>query len=267
MTARDAKRAVEAGVEIVWVSNHGGRQLDHTQGSIDALPPIVDAVAGRAAIVVDGGFTRGTAVLKGLALGATVVAVGRTVLWGLRRGRRRRRRLRARHPPPRAPHDDGARGPDERQEPGSGSRLPRRLTRGLRCSVDESLDGNQALRHRVDRQEETLELDGGGAVPSSAMKQGVVSPAPLRDRHTSSTGHAGARDRSDQHRRRASGHQLQALGQRSRDASSVAPASVQEALRSTLRPVGRVRRPHTRNNPIGATLRSNTATAEVPGKR
>jgi 4-hydroxymandelate oxidase len=66
------------------VSNHGGRQLDHnTQGSIDALPPIVDAVAGRAAIVVDGGFTRGTAVLKGLALGATVVAVGRTVLWGL----------------------------------------------------------------------------------------------------------------------------------------------------------------------------------------
>jgi isopentenyl diphosphate isomerase/L-lactate dehydrogenase-like FMN-dependent dehydrogenase len=83
MTARDAKRAVESGVDIVWVSNHGGRQLDHTQGSIDALPPIVDAVAGRSAIVVDGGFTRGTAVLKGLALGATVVAVGRTVLWGL----------------------------------------------------------------------------------------------------------------------------------------------------------------------------------------
>ena len=83
MTARDAKRAVESGVEIIWVSNHGGRQLDHTQGSIDALPPIVDAVAGAAAIVVDGGFTRGTAVLKALALGATVVAVGRTVLWGL----------------------------------------------------------------------------------------------------------------------------------------------------------------------------------------
>jgi 4-hydroxymandelate oxidase len=83
MTSRDAKRAVEMGVEIVWVSNHGGRQLDHTQASIDALPPIVDAVAGGAAIVVDGGFNRGTAVLKGLALGATVVAVGRTVLWGL----------------------------------------------------------------------------------------------------------------------------------------------------------------------------------------
>src|SRR5258708_1122389 len=83
MTTRDAKRAVESGVDIVWVSNHGGRQLDHAQGSIDALPPIVDAVAGAAAIVVDGGFTRGTAVLKGLALGATVVAVGRTILWGL----------------------------------------------------------------------------------------------------------------------------------------------------------------------------------------
>ena len=83
MTARDAKRAVEAGVELIWVSNHGGRQLDHTQGTIDALPPIVDAVAGAAAIVVDGGFNRGTAVLKGLALGANVVAVGRTVLWGL----------------------------------------------------------------------------------------------------------------------------------------------------------------------------------------
>jgi len=83
MTPRDAKRAVETGVELIWVSNHGGRQLDHTQGTIDALPPIVDAVAGAAAIVVDGGFTRGTAVLKGLALGATVVATGRTVLWGL----------------------------------------------------------------------------------------------------------------------------------------------------------------------------------------
>jgi isopentenyl diphosphate isomerase/L-lactate dehydrogenase-like FMN-dependent dehydrogenase len=83
MTARDARRAVEAGVELIWVSNHGGRQLDHTQGAIDALPPITDAVAGAAAIVVDGGFNRGTAVLKGLALGANVVAVGRAALWGL----------------------------------------------------------------------------------------------------------------------------------------------------------------------------------------
>ncbi|MBI2015736.1 MAG: alpha-hydroxy-acid oxidizing protein [Candidatus Rokubacteria bacterium] len=82
----DARRALDADVALVWVSNHGGRQLDSTQASIDALPPIADAVAGRAAIVVDGGFARGTDVLKGLAWGADVVAVGRTVLWGLAAG-------------------------------------------------------------------------------------------------------------------------------------------------------------------------------------
>jgi len=83
MTARDAKRAVESGVEIIWVSNHGGRQLDHTQATIDALPAIVDAVAGRAEIVVDGGFRRGTDVIKAVAMGANLVAMGRTILWGL----------------------------------------------------------------------------------------------------------------------------------------------------------------------------------------
>ncbi len=83
MTVRDAQRAVDMGVDLIWVSNHGGRQLDQTQASIDALPPIVDAVAGGADIVIDGGFNRGTAVLKALALGATVVAVGRAALWGL----------------------------------------------------------------------------------------------------------------------------------------------------------------------------------------
>jgi isopentenyl diphosphate isomerase/L-lactate dehydrogenase-like FMN-dependent dehydrogenase len=83
MTARDARRAVDSGVEIVWVSNHGGRQLDHTQATIDALPAIVDAVDGRAEIVIDGGFRRGTDVIKAVALGAKVVAMGRTILWGL----------------------------------------------------------------------------------------------------------------------------------------------------------------------------------------
>jgi isopentenyl diphosphate isomerase/L-lactate dehydrogenase-like FMN-dependent dehydrogenase len=83
MTARDAKRAIDTGVEVIWVSNHGGRQLDHTQATIDALPAIVDAVAGRAAIVIDGGFRRGTDVIKAVALGATVVAMGRAILWGL----------------------------------------------------------------------------------------------------------------------------------------------------------------------------------------
>ena len=83
MTVADAKRAVETGVRLIWVSNHGGRQLDHTQSSIEALPPIVEAVAGRAEIIVDGGFYRGTAVVKALARGANVVALGRTALWGL----------------------------------------------------------------------------------------------------------------------------------------------------------------------------------------
>ena len=83
MTVSDARRAVEMGVELIWVSNHGGRQLDHTQGTIDALGPIAEAVAGRASIVVDGGFTRGTDVIKGLARGADVVAMGRCALWGL----------------------------------------------------------------------------------------------------------------------------------------------------------------------------------------
>jgi isopentenyl diphosphate isomerase/L-lactate dehydrogenase-like FMN-dependent dehydrogenase len=83
MTARDAKRAVDTGVRLIWVSNHGGRQLDQTQASIDALPPIVDTVGGMAEIMVDGGFNRGTDIIKGLARGARVVACGRTSLWGL----------------------------------------------------------------------------------------------------------------------------------------------------------------------------------------
>ncbi len=83
LTSEDARLAVEAGVQIVWVSNHGGRQLDHTQATIDVLPEIVDAVAGRAEIVIDGGFARGTDVIKAIALGAKAVAIGRTALWGL----------------------------------------------------------------------------------------------------------------------------------------------------------------------------------------
>ena len=83
MTPRDAKRAAEMGVKLIWVSNHGGRQLDHTQCTIDALPPIVDAVGGLAEIIIDGGINRGTDIVKALARGARVVACGRTSLWGL----------------------------------------------------------------------------------------------------------------------------------------------------------------------------------------
>jgi len=83
MTVTDARRAVAMGVRLIWVSNHGGRQLDHTQSTIDALPSIVDAVGGAAEVMIDGGFSRGTDVVKGLARGAKVVALGRTALWGL----------------------------------------------------------------------------------------------------------------------------------------------------------------------------------------
>jgi isopentenyl diphosphate isomerase/L-lactate dehydrogenase-like FMN-dependent dehydrogenase len=82
-TAEDARRAVEVGVDCVYVSNHGGRQLDHGLGSIDVLPEIVEAVDGRARIVVDGGISRGTDVVKAMILGADAVAVGRLYVYGL----------------------------------------------------------------------------------------------------------------------------------------------------------------------------------------
>jgi len=83
LRADDAARAVDAGCDGIWVSNHGGRQLDTSIASADALPEIVDAVGQRALIVVDGGVRRGIDALKALALGADLVALGRPVLWGL----------------------------------------------------------------------------------------------------------------------------------------------------------------------------------------
>src|SRR5580658_8473119 len=82
-TAEDAKIALDHGVEIIYVSNHGGRQLDHGRGSTDVLPEVVEAVAGRATIVVDGGFYRGTDIVKALALGANLVGLGRMQCYGL----------------------------------------------------------------------------------------------------------------------------------------------------------------------------------------
>lgn len=76
-TGEDARRCVEAGVDVVWVSNHGGRQLDHTRACIDALPEVVAAVDGQVPVIVDGGFMRGADVVKGLCLGADLVAMGR----------------------------------------------------------------------------------------------------------------------------------------------------------------------------------------------
>jgi len=86
MTSEDATLAVENGVQGMVVSNHGGRQLDSTLGTLDALPDIVAAVHGRAEVYMDGGIRRGTDVLKALALGAKAVFVGRPILWGLALG-------------------------------------------------------------------------------------------------------------------------------------------------------------------------------------
>jgi isopentenyl diphosphate isomerase/L-lactate dehydrogenase-like FMN-dependent dehydrogenase len=83
LTAEDALLAVEHGVNAIIVSNHGGRQLDGVAASIEALPEVVEAVAGRCEVYLDGGIRRGTDVLKALALGARAVLVGRPVLWGL----------------------------------------------------------------------------------------------------------------------------------------------------------------------------------------
>ena len=82
-TAEDAVLACEHGVELVYVSNHGGRQLDHGRGSLEVLPEIVAAVAGRAGVIMDGACMRGTDVVKALALGAQIVGIGRLQGLGL----------------------------------------------------------------------------------------------------------------------------------------------------------------------------------------
>ena len=84
--ADDAELAVEHGAAGVVVSNHGGRQLDASIATADALAEVADAVAGRGEVLVDGGIRRGTDVLVALALGATAVQVGRPALWGLAAG-------------------------------------------------------------------------------------------------------------------------------------------------------------------------------------
>ncbi|MBL4689417.1 MAG: alpha-hydroxy-acid oxidizing protein [Nannocystaceae bacterium] len=81
--ADDARRAVQAGAEGIVVSNHGGRQLDTSIATIDALGPIARAVGEEIEVLVDGGIRRGTDIVKALALGAKAVGIGRPVLWGL----------------------------------------------------------------------------------------------------------------------------------------------------------------------------------------
>lgn len=83
VTSEDTSLAVENGVDGVIVSNHGGRAEASGRGTIECLPEVVEAAAGRIAVLVDGGFRRGTDIFKALALGADAIAIGRPYLWGL----------------------------------------------------------------------------------------------------------------------------------------------------------------------------------------
>jgi (S)-2-hydroxy-acid oxidase len=83
LTAEDALKAVEAGVDALIISNHGGRQLDGTPATLEALPEVVQAVQGRIPVIIDGGITKGSDVFKALALGADLCLIGRSALWGL----------------------------------------------------------------------------------------------------------------------------------------------------------------------------------------
>ena len=86
IAAEDASLAVESGADAIVVSNHGGRQLDGCEPTLQALPNVVGAVGGRIEVYLDGGVRRGTDVIKALALGARAVMIGRPVLWGLAAG-------------------------------------------------------------------------------------------------------------------------------------------------------------------------------------
>jgi heme/flavin dehydrogenase (mycofactocin system) len=85
----DAKRAVDAGVSAVSVSNHGGNNLDGTPATIRALPAVAEAVGSQIEVLLDGGVRRGSDVVKALALGARAVMIGRAYLWGLAAGGQR----------------------------------------------------------------------------------------------------------------------------------------------------------------------------------
>ncbi len=83
VTREDAEIALQHGVDVIWVSNHGGRAENSMRSAIECVPEVAPAVAGRVPVVVDSGFRRGTDIFKALALGATTVGIGRPYLWGL----------------------------------------------------------------------------------------------------------------------------------------------------------------------------------------
>jgi L-lactate dehydrogenase (cytochrome) len=83
LTAEDARRALDVGVDAIVVSNHGGRQLDGVHATLEVLPEIVNAVAGRCEVLLDGGIRRGNDVVKALSLGAKAVLIGRPWMYAL----------------------------------------------------------------------------------------------------------------------------------------------------------------------------------------
>ncbi len=83
MTVDDAEIAVEHGVDGVYISNHGGRQLDHGLGAMDVFPDVAAAVGGKTMLFVDGSFVRGTDIVKAMAFGASAVGIGRLACMGL----------------------------------------------------------------------------------------------------------------------------------------------------------------------------------------
>ena len=82
-TAEDTLLAIEHGVDVIYVSNHGGRTLDHGRATIDILPEVVEAARGRAEVILDGSVARASDVVKAIALGARAVTIGRLQGWGL----------------------------------------------------------------------------------------------------------------------------------------------------------------------------------------
>ena len=83
VTREDAEIAVGHGVDVVFVSNHGGRAENSLRPAIECVPEVVAGVAGRVPVIADSGFRRGTDVVKALAMGARAVCIGRPYLWGL----------------------------------------------------------------------------------------------------------------------------------------------------------------------------------------
>jgi L-lactate dehydrogenase (cytochrome) len=86
MNPADARRCVDSGADAVWVSNHGGRQLDGQRATVTVLPAVVEAVADAAEVYIDGGIRRGSDVVKCRALGARACMIGRPYVYGLAAG-------------------------------------------------------------------------------------------------------------------------------------------------------------------------------------